>query len=94
MERLLAGVLEWGQRWLSPSSVTANDGLEGSWEAPAAGAAVAGIGLIRGWAFPVDETDEIATVTVQIDGTRTESAPCCSTAPMWWMRSRIKPTPS
>ena len=30
---------------------------------------VAGIGLIRGWAFPDDVTDAIATVTVQIDDT-------------------------
>ena len=57
VNRLLAGVLEWGQRWLSPASVTANDGLERWWEAPVAGEAVAGIGLIRGWAFPVDASD-------------------------------------
>ena len=55
--------------------------MQWAYEAPTAGAQVAGIGLIRGWAFPEDETDAIATVTVQTDGTGSESAPCCSTRP-------------
>ena len=75
IERLLAGV--W--RWLSPRSVTATDGLTEDYEAPADQARVAGIGLIRGWAFPDDTTDTIATVSVQIGSTLRESAPCCST---------------
>ena len=81
VERLLAGVWDWGQHWLSPASVTANEGLEQGWEAPGAGEAVAGVSLLRGWVFPEDESDEIASVTVTIDGTVTERAPCCSARP-------------
>ena len=82
MKRLLAGLWAWGRAWLRPGSVSADPGLARFYEAPANRAQVAGIGLIRGWAFPVDETDAIATVTVDIDGgARRESAPCCSTRP-------------
>ena len=82
IKRLLAGLWAWGRAWLRPGSVSADPGLARFYEAPAHRAQVAGIGLIRGWAFPVDETDAIATVTVDIDGgARRESAPCCSTRP-------------
>ena len=77
LDRLLAGV--W--RWLSPPSVTATEGLTKDYEAPADQARVAGIGLIRGWAFPDDPRDTIDTVSVQIGPTLQESAPCCSTRP-------------
>ena len=77
LERLLAGV--W--HWLSPHSVTATDGLTKDYEAPADQARVAGIGLIRGWAFPDEPRDTIDTVSVQIGPTLRESAPCCSTRP-------------
>ena len=77
LDRLLAGV--W--HWLSPPSVTATDGLTKDYEAPADQARVAGIGLIRGWAFPDDPRDTIDTVSVQIGPTLRESAPCCSTRP-------------
>ena len=77
LDRLLAGV--W--RWLSPGSVTATEGLTKDYEAPADQARVAGIGLIRGWAFPDDTRDTIDTVSVQIGPTLRESAPCCSTRP-------------
>ena len=79
VERLLAGVLEWGWGLLSPGSVTATEGLTAFYEAPTDRERVAGIGIIRGWAFPDDATDAIATVTVQIDDTIRESMPCCST---------------
>ena len=81
VERLLARVLRWGQRVLSPASVTANDGIMKGWEAPEAGEAVAGVRLIQGWAFPEEATDAIASVTVDIGDTRQEDAPCCSTRP-------------
>ena len=81
VERLLARVLRWGQRVLSPASVTANDGIMRGWEAPEAGEAVAGVRLIQGWAFPDDATDAIASVTVDIGDTLREDAPCCSTRP-------------
>ena len=79
LRRWLAGLLKWGRGWLRPGSVTANEGITAFYEAPADNAPVAGIDIIRGWAFPDDETDTIATVTVQIDETKSESAPCCST---------------
>ena len=81
LERLLAGVWQWGAGLLSPASVTANDGITAFYEAPLHRARVAGIGLIRGWAFPDDPTDAIASVTVQIGATLREDAPCCSTRP-------------
>ena len=68
MKRLLAGLWAWGRAWLRPGSVSADPGLARFYEAPANRAQVAGIGLIRGWAFPRDDTDAIATVTVDIDG--------------------------
>ena len=79
LTRLLAKVLRWGQHVLSPASVTANDGVMTFYEAPAHRARVVGIGLIRGWAFPEDPTDTIASVTVQVGATGREDAPCCST---------------
>ena len=78
MARVLATALRWGRQVLSPARVTANDGIIAFYEAPGNRARVAGIGLIRGWAFPNDPTDEIASVSVQIDDTLRESAPCCS----------------
>ena len=81
LERLLAGLWQWGQRWLSPPNVTATEGLTKDYEAPANQARIAGIGLIRGWAFPDDPNDTIAAVAVQIGPTLRESAPCCSTRP-------------
>ena len=79
VERLLAGVLRWGWGLLSPGSVTASEGITAFYEAPADRERVAGIGIIRGWAFPDNGQDTIATVTVQIDDTIAESMPCCST---------------
>ena len=79
LKRLLAGLGRWGLGWLRPSPVTANEGLTAFYEAPAQSAEVAGIDIIRGWAFPDDPRDTIATVAVQIDETGSESAPCCST---------------
>ena len=81
VERLLAQAFRWGQRVFSPTSVTANEGITAFYEAPGNRARVAGIGLIRGWAFPNDPTDAIASVTVQIGDTLREDAPCCSTRP-------------
>ena len=81
LDRLLAGALRWGWGLLSPGSVTATDGLTKGYGAPADQARVAGIGLIRGWAFPDDTSDTIDAVTVQIGATLRESAPCCSTRP-------------
>ena len=76
IDRLLAGL--WA--WLRPGSVNANPAVERVYEAPPDQAEVAGIGLIRGWAFPVAETDTVAGVVVDIDaGAVRESAPCCST---------------
>ena len=79
LDRLLAGALRWGWGVLSPGSVTATEGITAVYEAPEDREPVAGIGLIRGWAFPDDVTDAIDTVTVQIDDTLRESMPCCST---------------
>ena len=81
VERLLAGVLRWGWGLLSPGSVTATEGITAVYEAPADRERVAGIGFIRGWAFPDNGQDAIATITVQIDDTIRQSIPCCSTRP-------------
>ena len=78
---LLARVGQWATAWLSPAGVTASTGIRAVYEVPADQAAVAGIGLIGGWAFPLDPTDKIATVTVEIGAGRRESAPCCATRP-------------
>ena len=78
---LLARLGQWAADWLSPAGVTASTGIRAVYEVPADQAAVAGIGLIGGWAFPLDPADKIATVTVEIGETRRESAPCCATRP-------------
>ena len=78
LERLLAGALRWGWGLLSPGSVTATEGITAVYEAPKDREPVAGIGIIRGWAFTDDVTDAIDTVTVRIDDTLQESMPCCS----------------
>ena len=78
---LLARLGQWAADWLSPAGVTASTGIRAVYEVPADRAAVAGIGLIGGWAFPLDPADKIATVTVEIGDTRRESAPCCATRP-------------
>ena len=78
LDRLLAGLWQWGRGLFSPGSVTASPGLEMVYEAPADQARVAGIGLIQGWAFPEDEQDTIDTVTVQLGDAQRTSAPCCS----------------
>ena len=61
--------------------MTATEGITAVYEAPADRERVAGIGIIRGWAFPDNGQDAIATVTVQIDDAIRESIPCCSTRP-------------
>ena len=78
---LLAWVGQWAASWLWPARVTASTGIRAVYEVPADQAAVAGIGLIGGWAFPLDPTDAIATVTVELGDDRQESAPCCATRP-------------
>ncbi len=75
--RLLAELGAWGRWLLSPARVTATPGLTAAYEAPADQAVVAGIGLIQGWAF-ADMGNELATVTLHIDGAASGPAPCCS----------------
>ena len=75
--RLLAELGAWGRWLLSPARVTATPGLTAAYEAPADQAVVAGVGLIQGWAF-ADMGNEIATVTLHIDGAASGPAPCCS----------------
>ena len=75
--RLLAELAAWGRWLLSPARVTATPGITAAYEAPADQAVVAGIGLIRGWAF-ADIGSEIATVTLRIDGAASGPVPCCS----------------
>ena len=70
-----AGVVQSGQRHRQSRSLD----YRGLRSARKIRSRVAGIGLIRGWAFPDDVTDAIATVTVQIDDSIRESMPCCST---------------
>ncbi len=77
VSRLLAKLGAWGRWLLSPARVTATPGLTAAYEAPADQAVVAGIGLIQGWAF-ADMGNELATVTLHIDGAASGPAPCCS----------------
>ncbi len=78
--RLLAGLAAWGRWLLNPGQVTAAAGLTAAYEAPADQTVVAGIGLIRGWAF-ADMGRELATVSLHIDGAARGSVPCCSRRP-------------
>ena len=73
---LLAELAAWGRWLLSPARVTAAAGITAAYEAPADQAVVAGIGLIRGWAFAAGS--ELATVTLRIDGAANGPVPCCS----------------
>ncbi len=78
--RLLAGLAAWGRWLLNPGRVTAAAGLTAAYEAPADQAVVAGVGLIRGWAF-ADMGRELATVSLRIDEAASGPVPCCSRRP-------------
>ena len=52
--------------------------IEHFWESPESGATVAGIQLIRGWAFSDVADDPVAVVELHIDGALTADIPCCT----------------
>ena len=80
LARLRAGLTRWGRGWLSPVAATAATGLTAVYEAPADGSVVAGVGLVRGWAFS-DLTPAAPRVALRIDGTEQGPVPCCSARP-------------
>ncbi len=80
LARLRAGLTRWGRGWLSPAAATAATGLTAVYEAPADGSVVAGVGLVRGWAFS-DLTPAAPRVALRIDGTEQGPVPCCSARP-------------
>ena len=80
LARLRAGLTRWGRRWLSPAAATAATGLTAVYEAPADGSVVAGVGLVRGWAFS-ELTPVGPRVALRIDGTEQGPVPCCSARP-------------
>ncbi len=80
LARLRAGLTRWGRGWLSPVAATAATGLTAVYEAPADGSVVAGVGLVRGWAFS-DLTPAEPRVALLIDGAEQGPVPCCSARP-------------
>ena len=80
LARLRAGLTRWGRGWLSPAAATAATGLTAVYEAPADGSVVAGVGLVRGWAFS-DLTPTEPRVALLIDGAEQGPVPCCSARP-------------
>ena len=80
LARLRAGLTRWGRGWLSPAAATAATGLTAVYEAPADGSVVAGVGLVRGWAFS-DLTPAEPRVALLIDGAEQGPVPCCSARP-------------
>jgi hypothetical protein len=63
---------------LTVASVQAAPGLTTFFESPEEGQAVAGVALIRGWAFPEDAQTSIKEVRLLIDGQPGSTVPCCS----------------
>jgi hypothetical protein len=59
-------------------------------EGPANGQAVAGVSIIRGWAFSDTAGVSITAVTLLVDGSAVTGIPCCSErGDEEWSRPRI-----
>jgi glucose/arabinose dehydrogenase len=65
--------------WLP--SAQAQTSLQANWESPVPGQTVAGVGLIRGWAFPLSSSGSPGTVQLLVDGQPFGEVPCCSQRP-------------
>jgi hypothetical protein len=64
--------------WLTVDSAQATPGLTAFFESPVDGQAVAGVALVRGWAFLEASTSAIQAVRLLIDGQPGGTIPCCS----------------
>ena len=79
--------------FLVPVSTPAHAAITAAFESPPAGP-VAGVQVVRGWAFVTEPGDTIARVELVVDGAPAMTIPCCGSAPMWPPPIRSIPPPS
>jgi hypothetical protein len=78
LSALIASLPTWSLGWPIVGSAQAAPGLTTVFESPAEGQVVAGVALIRGWAFPEEAHASINDVKLLVDGQPSGTAPCCS----------------